>query len=320
MRAAVQGRTVCGFADGSEARAAVQGRTVCGFSLVEMVIVIVLLGILGSIVAAFLVHPVEGYRDLSRRAALVEAAESALRRMQRDIHTALPNSVRVTNTASGYALELIPVLDAGRYNESGGTANEQLDVTPGGAPPADPQFDIQHCFRNSATKTTAGIRLVINNQGTGAYNVYSDASSSVGTESIITPATGMTISVTSATCPASGFDHITMTPGHNFRNTQSPNRRVYVVTTALSYLCDTTAGTLTRYYNYAITATQPTTAADFTALNASSAAVTDRLTACSVTTTTSDVRNRAIATLTLTLAEEGEQVRLVQQAQMDNTR
>ncbi len=292
--------------------------TVCGFTLIEMVVVIVLLGIVGSIVAVFIVRPVEGYRDLARRAALVEAAESALRRMQRDIRTALPNSVRVTNTASGFALELVPVLDAGRYNESGGTNDEQLDVTPGGG--GDDQFDIQHCFRNPATKTTPGIRLVINNQGTGLYNVYNDAGSSVGTESIITPATGMTISITSATCPASGFDHITMTPGHDFRNTQSPNRRVYVVTTALSYLCDTTAGTLTRYYGYSITATQPTVSASFTALNASSALVADHVTACSVTTTTSDVRNRAIATLTLTLAEEDEQIRLVQQAQMDNTR
>jgi hypothetical protein len=31
-RAAVHGRTVCGFADGMEARAAVHGRTVCGFA------------------------------------------------------------------------------------------------------------------------------------------------------------------------------------------------------------------------------------------------------------------------------------------------
>ncbi len=290
-----------------------------GFTLIEAVVVIVLLGIVSGIVAVFLVRPVEGYRDLARRAALVEAAESALRRMQRDIRTALPNSVRVTNTASGYALELVPVLDAGRYNESGGTGDEQLDVTPGGGG-GDDQFDIQHCFQNSATKTTAGIRLVINNQGTGLYNVYNDASLSVGAESIITPATGMTISITSATCPASGNDHITMTPGHDFRNTQSPNRRVFVVTTALSYLCDTSAGTLTRYYNYAIPATQPTAAATFTALNASSALVADRITACSVTTTTSDVRNRALATLALTLAEEGEPIRLVLQAQMDNTR
>lgn len=290
-----------------------------GFTLIETVMVIALMGILVSIVAAFIVRPVEGYRDLARRAALVEAAESALRRMQRDIRTALPNSVRVINTANGYALELIPVLDAGRYNNTGGAADEQLDVTPGGGG-GDPQFDIQHCFRNPATRTTAGIRLVINNRGTGQYNVYNDAGSSVGAESIITPATGMTISVTSATCPTNGFDHITMTPGHDFRDSESPNRLVFVVTTALSYLCDTTAGTLTRYYNYAIPTTQPTTVAAFTALNASSALVTNRVTACSVTTTTTDVRNRALATLSLTLAEEGEEIRLVLQAQLDNTR
>lgn len=288
--------------------------TACGFTLIETVMVIALMGILVSIVAAFIVRPVEGYRDLARRAALVEAAESALRRMQRDIRTALPNSVRITNTASGYALELIPVLDGGRYNSSGGAATEQLNF--GG----DDQFDIQHCFRNPATRTTAGIRLVANSRGTGLYNVYNDAGSSVGTQSIITPATGMTISITSATCPTSGFDHVTMTPNHDFRNVQSPNRLIYVVTTASSYLCDTTAGTLTRYYNYAIPATQPTTVAAFTALNASSALVTNRVTACNVTTSTADVRNRALATLSLTLAEEDEQVRLVLQAQLDNTR
>lgn len=295
-------------------------RCVLGFTLIETVMVIALMGILVSIVAAFIVRPVEGYRDLARRAALVEAAESALQRMRRDIRTALPNSVRITNTASGYALELVPVLDAGRYTTEQGqaNANEELDFSPGVG--GDPQFDIQHCFRNPATKTTAGIRLVANSRGTGLYNVYNDAGSLVGTQSIITPATGMNISITSATCPTSGFDHITMTPGHDFRNVQSPNRIIYVVTTALSYLCDTTAGTLTRYYNYAIPATQPTTIAAFTALNASSALATNRVTACDVTTTTTDVRNRALATLSLTLAEEGEQVRLVLQTQLDNTR
>ncbi len=276
--------------------------------------VIALMGILVSIVAAFIVRPVEGYRDLARRAALAEAAESALRRMQRDIRTALPNSVRITNTASGYTLELVPVLDAGRYNESGGGAAASLNF--GG----DADFDIQHCFRNPATKTTAGIRLVLNNQGTGLYNVYNDAASGVGVQSIITPAIGMTISITSATCPASGNDHINLSSAHDFRNAQSPNRQLYVVTTALSYLCDTTAGTLTRYYNYAITATQPVTAADFVALNASSALAANRVTACSVASSTVDVRNRALVTLMLTLAESDEQIRLIHQVQVDNTR
>jgi len=278
------------------------------------VIVIVLLGILGSVVVAFLVSPVQGYVDLTRRAALVEAAESALRRMQRDIRSALPNSVRITNTANGYALELIPVLDAARYVVAGGGANppQLLRVDQ-----ADSDFDVQGCFRNSATATTASIRIVINNTATTtSNNVYT---APAGPDTVITPiSTAITIS-SSASCPTTGFAHVTLTPGYNFLS-HSNNRRLYVVTQPLSYLCDTTAGTLTRYYNYPITATQPTTAADFAALNASSALAADRVTACSITTTTSDVRNRAIVTLTLTLGESGEVIRLVHQVQTDNTR
>ena len=278
--------------------------------------VIALMGILVSIVAAFIVRPVEGYRDLARRAALVEAAESALQRMRRDIRTALPNSVRVTNTASGYALELIPVLDAARYDRGGDNAECELGFGGG----EDNEFDVEHLFRNPATLTTAGIRMVVNNTGvSGVNNVYDNAGLAVGLRSLITPV-GLTISITpsGAPCPT-GAHHVNFTPDHRFQG-QSPNQRLYVVTTALSYLCDTTVGTLTRYYNYAITATQPVTAADFVALNASSALAANRVTACNVASTTVDVRNRALVTLMLTLAESDEQIRLIHQAQVDNTR
>lgn len=291
-----------------------EGSRVYGFTLVETVVTIAIMGILLSIVAVFLVRPIEGYRDLSRRAALVEAAESALQRMRRDIRSALPNSVRITNTASGYALELIPVLDAARYTAQQAAAlnDEELDVTG-----TDDQFDVQHCFRNTTTATTASIRIVINNLATTTSNNAYTAPA--GPNTVITPiSTAVTIS-SSATCPTSGFAHVTLNPGYNFLG-HSNNRRLYVVTQPLSYLCDTAGGTLTRYYNYPITATQPTTAAGFVALNASSALATDRVTACSVTTTTSDVRNRAIVTLSLTLGESGEEIRLVHQVQTDNTR
>lgn len=303
-----------GFADGSEARATHQGSRVYGFTLVETVVSIVIMGILLSVVAVFLVRPIEGYRDLSRRAALVEAADSALQRMRRDIRSALPNSVRITNTASGYALELIPVLDATRYVAAGGGA-AQVELLR--TDQADTDFDVQSCFRDSATATTAGIRIVINNLGTTTSNNAYTAPD--GPDTVITStSTAITIS-SSATCPTSGYAHITLSPGYNFLS-HSNNRRLYIVTQPLSYLCDTAGGTLTRYYNYPITATQPTTAAGFIALNASSALAANRVTACSVTTTTSDVRNRAIVTLSLTLGESGEEIRLIHQVQTDNTR
>jgi len=291
-------------------------RYLMGFTLVEAVIAILLLGILAGIVTVFLVRPIEGYRDLARRAALVDAAESALRRMQRDLRTALPNSVRTTNTASGFALEMIPVLEGGRYSDTG-AGTDKLTFTGAG----DAEFDIQHCFRNPATLTTSGLRFVVNNLGTTDGNVYDDASLGIGATSVITPA-ALTISIASenGTCPAgSSNHHVTFSANHLFRG-ESPNQRIYAVTTPASYLCDITAGTLTRYYSYAINASQYTTAAAFTAANASSALVANRITGCSVTTTTAEMLDRALATLTLSVTEESEQISLVIQAMMDNSR
>ena len=288
----------------------------CGFTLIEMVVVILLLGIVGAGVAAFIVRPVEGYRDLARRTALVDAAESALRRMQRDVRAALPNSVRVTNTASGFALELIPVIDGGRYSDSG---SQRLVFTGGGSN----AFDMEHCFRNTALPTTSGLRFVVSNYGTVDGNVYDDASLGVGSTSVITP-TAMTISITSATCPTSGFHSVVfrvagVATNHKFREA-SPNDRLYGVTTPASYLCDTSAGMLTRYYSYAINASQYTTAAAFSAANASSALVTSCVSACSVTTPTTEIQDLPLATLTLSLADEDETIRLVLQAMHDNSR
>ena len=175
----------------------------------------------------------------------------------------------------------------------------------------------------SALPSTS-FRLVINNRD---ESVYTDTS----VNSPITPlGTVITIivhdaSVTSCaaavgTCGTASFrHHITLGTAHKF-STASPNQRLFVVTTPVSYLCDTSAGTLTRYYNYAITATQPTTTAAFTALNASIALVTDHISTCNMTTTTSDIKNRGLATLTLGLSDEGETIKLVHQVQLDNSR
>lgn len=281
-----------------------------GFTLVETVVVIVLLSIVAGIAAVFIVHPVEGYRDLARRAALVESAESALRRMARDIRLALPNSVRRQNPASGFALELIPALDGAKYNtDLGGADYEKLTFK------GDDLFDLLGTFPNAATLTTPGIRLVINNRGTAGNDVYADAGGGSGAEGVIT-STATSIGITTS---GVGNHRITLNPPYDFKG-DSPNQRVYVVTVPVSYLCNTAAGTLTRYYNYPITATQPTTSADFTGLGATSALVADRVTACSVTTTTDEVRNRGLVTLSITLESEGERIRLIRQVALDNSR
>jgi MSHA biogenesis protein MshO len=120
-------------------------------------------------------------------------------------------------------------------------------------------------------------------------------------------------------CPANGKHHISLSAAHQFR-ASSPRDRVFVVTTPVSYLCDPASGTLVRYSGYPIQAAQPTTAASLSGLGATAAMVAANLESCSVTTSTTEIRDRGLTTLTLTLHDQGERIRLVQQVQLDNSR
>jgi len=51
-----------------------------GFTLIEMIMVIVLMGIIGSMVAVFMKRPIDAYVDTARRAALTDTADTAARR------------------------------------------------------------------------------------------------------------------------------------------------------------------------------------------------------------------------------------------------
>lgn len=111
-----------------------------GFTLVEMIIVIVITGIIGGIVAVFIKAPVQGYVDSARRAELTDIADTAVRRMARDIRSAVPNSVRFTNCTAP-CVEFIPTKDGGRYRADvpGNTLDFNLSD---GTVVADGTFDI----------------------------------------------------------------------------------------------------------------------------------------------------------------------------------
>src|SRR5882757_4601532 len=105
-----------------------------GFTLVELVITIAVGSVVVAFMAMFIVTPMTIYTSQTRRAALVDAADSTLRFIGRDLRAALPNSVRVN--ASGNALELLATADGARYQDSGPLSNPALalDLTaPDGA-------------------------------------------------------------------------------------------------------------------------------------------------------------------------------------------
>jgi len=101
-----------------------------GFTLIEAIIVIVISGIVAAIVALFIRSPVEGYVDTVVRSELTEAADTALRRVARDVRAALPNSLRTAGSTSCF--EFLPAVGGGRYRVAQSAApptGDSLDFT-----------------------------------------------------------------------------------------------------------------------------------------------------------------------------------------------
>ncbi len=293
-----------------------------GFSLVEMITVLILIGIVGAAFATFLSPAVRSFQNQTSRAALVDSAESALRRMARDIRIAVPNSIRITNTATGFALEMVPTVDGGRYCANGladcTTSTQILDFTA-----ADADFDILGCFKDAsfvtaATAGTIAYRIAIGNAGNEIYS---------GSPAVISPAgTNITLTTTSGAC-GSGASRNHVTLGTAFQvGEQSARQRLFVVPSSaapVSYICDWTAGTsgtLTRYSGYGFQAAQPTSAAAI-GLASSTAVVASGIPAsgCSITSTTGNVQSTGIVILSLSLTNAGETVTLVHEAPLDNS-
>ena len=132
-----------------------------GFTLIEMIIVIAITGVVGSMVAVFLRTPIESYVAQDRRARLADAADTALRRVTRDLRLALPNSVRVTSTGGVFYLEFLATRSGGRYRAQGG--GDILDFTV-----ADSSFDVL----GPPIAMQAGDRIAVYNLGIAGADAW----------------------------------------------------------------------------------------------------------------------------------------------------
>ena len=208
-----------------------------GFTLVEAVMVIVITGILAGIIARFIVQPVQAYLATAARAALVDNADTALRRIGRDLRIALPNSTRVTG--SGLSVELIPTSGGARYATEG---SGRLDFGT-----LDTSFDLL----GPPLTLGASQQLVFYNLGTGITGSDAYAPNASATEQ----ASSNRRTATNAAGPASTIT-LNSLAGLPVGDFAAPYR-VQAVGTPITYRCDLSAGTLTRYTGYGFVATQP---------------------------------------------------------------
>lgn len=91
-------------------------RVQSGFTLVELIVVMVVTGIIAGMLTMFFAPSVQNYVATGRRAALSDQADTAMRRMIREIRTSVPNSVRVSG--NGIELEFVPTSGGGRYRNA----------------------------------------------------------------------------------------------------------------------------------------------------------------------------------------------------------
>lgn len=146
-------------------------RKIRGFTLVEAIVVMVLTGILSSIVVLFMRHPINAYVDMGRRAQLTDIADTAFRRMARDLHLALPNSVRNPANGSDQCVELMPTKTGGRYRmaQSSLGTGDMLDFTS-----SDSSFDMlaSNSSLPAAEQIAANDIIVVFNDGSSSGNAY----------------------------------------------------------------------------------------------------------------------------------------------------
>jgi len=290
-----------------------------GFTLIELVIVIAITGIIAGIFAMMLAPTLQNYLAVGRRANITHLADTALRRMITEIHTAVPNSLRLTpDPANGaVCLEMVPSSAGGRFRLAPDTQWDQAN-------PSNPSqalvmshpgtvFDVFTLFPNPpATKDW----VVIGNQNTSDVYTGSDRAqiSAIGTP----PATG-------GGNPPLGQSRITLaTP------TQFPygyeGGRFYIVqdsVQAVTYQCsgagidatNTGTGRLTRIVHYGFNPTATCAIGSGT-----SATVATKVAACNFVYSPGQgsTQQSGFAQLQLSLADHGETATLTVGSQVEN--
>ena len=270
-----------------------------GFTLLEAVLVIALTGVVAAMVAVFIKAPVDAYVDQARRAQLSDAADTALRRIAREVQRALPNSVRVD--ASGLVLEVLPVTAAGRYRAAPDASGvgDFLEFNS----ISDGSFQVL----GPAVSVSPGDQLVVYNLGLPGADAYS------GESRRALNSTGAALSTLSYTVGGTQFPFA------------SPSNRFQVIGTPVTFFCTAGAsgtGTLRRYGGYAIQGTQPTSAAAAplsTLTGNNNALLASNVESCSFVYNAGSSARNGLLTLTLKLSSGGESVTLMQQVHLDNS-
>lgn len=277
-----------------------------GFTMVEAIVVIVITGILGGVMAVFIRLPVRSYTDSVSRAAATDVADGTMRRLTRDLRLALPNSIRVGD--GGRYIEFLETTAGLRYQAEDDVdpalvAGEHLSWTD----PAKVRFGVIGGVPTDRHRPRAGNYVVVYNLGEGQEPANAYNCAAVCNRARIASLDAASITLQNNPFPAQAA-LVALT---------SPSRRMHVVTGPVTYRCDPATGRIIRYWDYPISA-----AMQFPPAGGRSAILADRIDSCAFRySEQANVRSGLVGmSLVLRVAGETEgTLALEHQVHVDNT-
>ena len=288
-------------------------RARAGFTLVELVVTLTITGLLAGLLMTAIQQPILAYEDVARRSRLVDGAENALRHVEREARAALPNSLRLTG--GGGTLEFIPTQDGARYRRQPGVNPSSDDHTAASdvlAFSGDDSWNLLGRFQNLTFSYGAPLgattRIAIYPTNT---NVYANAAADVSPSSVTPSTTRVTVA------DDGDEDQLSLSAPFDFL-LESPDQRLYLIDTPLTYRCDVGAGTLTRYSGYGFHAAQPNTPGAAPLASGSSALLVDGVSTCSFRYLAGTASRAGLLTLELAVTEGTETVTLLHQVHVEN--
>jgi len=268
--------------------------------------------------------PIDAYFDSARRAALTDVADTTVRRIARDIHKALPNSIRLPT--GNTCMEFIPTKTGARYRASGSGSLDFVGIT---------SYTKFNMLASNTVVGTAAIPvdqqikkddlIVVYNLGIPGSDAYelSNTAVSAAPDTPTGSPSETPISITYST----GLTHFPLASASNRFHVVPAHEQVvsYVFVAGAASAAGDAMGTLYRYARPALSAAYPLPAscAALAAVMLADTAHPPAVLANSVSTGSfaydAASRRNAIVQMTLGLTRSKETVSLYHEIHVDNT-
>lgn len=248
-----------------------------GFTLIEMIVSLTVLGMLAVVMVPLLRMPTVAYLEARGRTELQSQSDLLRGKLEDDLRQALPGSIRRVQVGGVWYLEFLQTRGYGRYRQNN-AAPGTCPATPASCTAAGANEFRRQCASETCFTTIGDLHTWV----PGSVPVNTDfvvVDPAIAKEDVYRPSPSAYRSrITSYTTPqvSPPVRQVNFLANAFPLAAPSPDSGLfYVVSQAVTYVCDPTAGTLTRRWGYTIQTAQPTAFAGSVA----SALLSNRITA-----------------------------------------